>query len=83
MSMNDEDNRKQSLGRRNILLAGTTFAAASALGSVAPAKTTQAQAQPVVNDIGWVVNQLKNGRRLRRSGWNAQGMRIELAAATP
>jgi Protein of unknown function (DUF2829) len=75
MSMSDQDNRKQSLGRRNILLASTTFAAASALDSVAP---TQAQAQPVMNDIGWVVSQLKNGRRVRRSGWNGQGMHIEL-----
>jgi len=34
------------LSRRNILLAGSTLAAASAVGTAAPLRTTQAQAQP-------------------------------------
>jgi hypothetical protein len=36
----------RGLNRRNLLLSGTTLAAASALGSVAPVQTAQAQAQP-------------------------------------
>jgi arylsulfatase len=35
-----------SMSRRNILLGGTTLAAASAMGAGAPIKVTQAQAQP-------------------------------------
>ena len=35
-----------TLNRRNVLLAGSTLAAASAMGSAAPFQTTQAQAQP-------------------------------------
>jgi hypothetical protein len=36
----------RGLSRRNLLLSGTTLAAASALGSAAPVQTAQAQAQP-------------------------------------
>jgi arylsulfatase A-like enzyme len=36
----------QDLSRRNVLLAGTTLAAASALGSAAPIQTAQAQQRP-------------------------------------
>ena len=46
MSTDDGNDRKQDLTRRRVLLAGTTFAAASTLGSVASIRTTQAQAQP-------------------------------------
>jgi arylsulfatase len=55
-----------ALNRRNVLFAGTTLAAASAMGSVAPVRTAQAQAQPAPpagrkpnilmimgDDIGW------------------------------
>lgn len=28
--------------------------------------------------IGWAVNQLQNGDRVRRSGWNGKGMWLEL-----
>jgi arylsulfatase A-like enzyme len=38
--------RDHGLSRRNLLLSGTTLAAASALGSVAPGRSAQAQAQP-------------------------------------
>jgi arylsulfatase len=37
---------RQDLSRRNVLLAGTTLAAASALGSAAPIQTAQAQQRP-------------------------------------
>ena len=41
------ENKKQSTpSRRNILLAGTTFATVSALGSAARAQTAQAQQTP-------------------------------------
>src|SRR6516225_3152937 len=50
MSSQDNGNRSNlnagTLNRRNILLAGTTFAAASALNSPAPIQTAQAQVQP-------------------------------------
>ena len=64
MSTNDESN-KNSVSRRNMLLAGTTLAAASALRSAAPAQTTQGQTpaapsgrRPNIlvimgDDIGW------------------------------
>jgi arylsulfatase A-like enzyme len=42
---NDNDNGT-TLNRRNMLLAGTTLAAAGALGSAAPVQTAQAQVQP-------------------------------------
>src|SRR5262245_57605724 len=38
--------KAQDLSRRNVLLAGTTLAAASALGSAAPIQTAQAQQRP-------------------------------------
>jgi Sulfatase len=38
-----------SLSRRNLLLSGTTLAAASALGSVAPVRSARAQAQPAAS----------------------------------
>jgi arylsulfatase A-like enzyme len=37
------------LSRRNLLLSGTTLAAAAALGSVAPVRSAQAQAQPAAS----------------------------------
>jgi arylsulfatase len=37
------------LSRRNLLLSGTTLAAASALASVAPMRSAQAQAQPTAS----------------------------------
>jgi len=64
MSTNDESN-KNSLSRRNMLLAGTTLAAASALRSAASAQTTPGQTpaapsgrQPNIlvimgDDVGW------------------------------
>jgi arylsulfatase A-like enzyme len=45
MSIKDEGNHKSVLSRRNVLLAGTTLAAASALVSAASIQTAQAQAQ--------------------------------------
>jgi arylsulfatase A-like enzyme len=64
MSANDQGDRKSNLSRRNILLASTTLAAASALGSAASISTAQAQQsassgkQPNIlvimgDDIGW------------------------------
>lgn len=29
-------------------------------------------------DIGWAVRMLKEGRRVRRTGWNGQGMWLEI-----
>lgn len=31
------------------------------------------------NDIGWAVYQMKEGRRVRRSGWNGKGMWLSLS----
>ena len=65
MSARDETANKSKLNRRNMLLAGTTLAAASALRSAASAQTTQGQApaapsgrRPNIlvimgDDIGW------------------------------
>jgi arylsulfatase A-like enzyme len=66
MSNENESDRKADLSRRNILLGGTTLAAAAAaLGASAPVTVTQAQAQPAPSgqrpnivfimgdDIGW------------------------------
>ena len=61
----DENDRRQVLNRRNILLAGTTLAAASAIAASAPINVTKAQAQSgavgrkpnilfiMGDDIGW------------------------------
>lgn len=29
-------------------------------------------------DFGWALNQLRNGKRVRRGGWNGKGIFIEL-----
>lgn len=31
-----------------------------------------------MSDIGWAVNQMQNGRRVARSGWNGKNMYLEL-----
>ena len=31
----------------------------------------------MATDIGWAVNELHNGRRVRREGWNGKGMWLE------
>jgi arylsulfatase len=46
MSTKDDQGRKANVSRRNVLLGGTTLAAASAMGSAAPVRTAQAQQQP-------------------------------------
>ena len=46
MSTKDESDRKRNLNRRNVLLAGTTVAAASVMGSAAPVRMAQAQTTP-------------------------------------
>jgi arylsulfatase len=63
MSATDEKDRKRDLNRRNILLAGTTVAAASVMGSATPVRMAQAQTsssgrQPNIlvimgDDVGW------------------------------
>src|SRR5262245_18946379 len=63
MNTGDESDNSGELSRRNILLAGTTLAAASALGSAASIQTAQAQPAPsgqrpnivfiMADDIGW------------------------------
>ena len=45
MSDKDEGDNKAALSRRNMLLAGTTLAAASALGTAAAVQKAVAQAQ--------------------------------------
>jgi arylsulfatase A-like enzyme len=52
MNVKDERDRKRNLSRRNILLASTTLAAASALGSAAAVQTAQAQAQSATQSGG-------------------------------
>ena len=46
MSNESGSDRKTNLSRRNILLGGTTVAAASAIGTSTPVRVAQAQAQP-------------------------------------
>src|SRR5258708_15912022 len=46
MSTDDGNDRKQNLSRRNILLAGSTLAAASAIKKATPIQTAQAQPAP-------------------------------------
>ena len=46
MSAKTERDRKRELSRRNLLLAGSTLAAASTFGSTASIQTAQAQQQP-------------------------------------
>jgi arylsulfatase len=41
--------QERGVSRRNLLLSGTTLAAASALASVAPMRSAQAQAQPTAS----------------------------------
>ena len=69
MNANENGSRPEAtdraLNRRNLLLAGTTLAAASALGSSGPMQMAQAQQQPaptgqrpnivfiMADDIGW------------------------------
>lgn len=31
-----------------------------------------------MNGIGWAVKELRDGKRVRRSGWNGKGMYLEL-----
>ena len=63
--VSEDDRNSRRVNRRNVLLAGTTLAAASALGSSAPVHPAQAQQQPAPagrkpnilmimgDDIGW------------------------------
>src|SRR5215831_13486395 len=72
-NINDQSHSKNlAVSRRNLLLAGTTLAAASGVGSAAAIKTAQAQQQPAVrrpnilvifgDDIGmWNVGAYCNG----------------------
>jgi len=65
MSVRDGDGQTTNVSRRNILLGGTTLAAASAVAPAAAIRTAQAQAQPtssgrkpnilmiMADDIGW------------------------------
>jgi arylsulfatase len=62
MKATDECDSKRALSRRNMLLAGTTLAAASALNSAAAVQTAQAQPAPsgkpnilviMGDDVGW------------------------------
>jgi arylsulfatase A-like enzyme len=46
---NNTEANKRALSRRNILLGGTTLAAASAISGAAPIKVAQAQAQPAAS----------------------------------
>jgi Protein of unknown function (DUF2829) len=32
----------------------------------------------MATDIGWAVNELRNGYKVRRAGWNGKGMWLEL-----
>ena len=32
----------------------------------------------MATDIGWAVNELQNGHKVRREGWNGKGMWLEL-----
>src|SRR5215472_18594497 len=65
MSVRDGHGQTTNVSRRNILLGGTTLAAASAIAPAAAIRTAQAQAQPassgrkpnilmiMADDIGW------------------------------
>jgi arylsulfatase A-like enzyme len=63
MTTSDQDENSAVLSRRNILLAGTTLAAASALGAAASTQSAQAQPAPaggrpnilfiMGDDVGW------------------------------
>src|SRR5262245_1936443 len=79
--------KDRAVSRRNLLLAGTTLAAASAVGSAAGIKTAQAQQQRpnivviMADDIGWsnigVYNQgIMAGRTPSLDRLAAEGMRF-------
>ena len=66
--------------RRNVLLGGTTMAAASAIGANAPIQMAQAQqpGQKPNMGFGQAIEALKNGQRVARAGWNGTSMYIYL-----
>ena len=85
------ESKDHAVSRRNLLLAGTTLAAASAVGSATAIKTAQAQQQTVggrpnilvimADDIGWsnigVYNQgIMAGRTPNLDRLAAEGMRF-------
>jgi hypothetical protein len=36
-----------------------------------------------LRDFGWALNQLRNGQRVHREGWNGRGMYVVLQAGYP
>ena len=52
MSVSDDHGQTANVSRRNILLGGTTLAAASAIAPAAAIRTAQAQQQPAVTPSG-------------------------------
>jgi arylsulfatase len=50
--MKDDQGQKADVSRRNILLAGTTLAAATAIGSATPVQVAKAQHQPAAQPTG-------------------------------
>ena len=84
MNAIDENTAIQNSNRRNVLLGGTTMAAATAIGVNAPIQMAQAQQpgqKPSMN-FGQAIEALKNGQRVARAGWNGMNMHIYLLSAS-
>jgi len=74
------DKNTKNANRRNVLLGGTTMAAATAVGVNAPIQMAQAQQsgpKPNMN-FGQAIEALRIGQRVARAGWNGMNMYIYL-----
>lgn len=82
-AQHEDATRRKFANRRNVLLGGTTMAAASAIGAFAPIQMAQAQqpGQKPNMSFGQAIEALKNGQRVARAGWNGTNMYIYLLTA--